>query len=304
MLPVLLLAINLLLLTATFASAALWIGLLRDRRESRSGRLLESIVPVSPRPRPFWRAADALVMLGSGLLITQAVVLWMISRGWLQLPVDDAEAEPLAASSLLAMIAASSIGNVGSLLITLLWLGRFDRDPRRKIGLTFHAADLGAGLRASLLLLPPVLLISAAASLIVPYEHPVLESLAGIKTPVIFLATFLATAVITPVVEEFLFRGLLQGGLQALADRIPSASPQSAEPTAPPESYRPSAWWPVLVASLVFALMHLGQGAAPIPLYFLGLGLGYLYRQTGSLAQPIIAHVVLNGLTLITEAAR
>ncbi len=63
--------------------------------------------------------------------------------------------------------------------------------------------------------------------------------------------------------------------------------------------WTPTAIWPVFVASLVFALLHWGQGLAPIPLFFLSLGLGYLYRQTGSLIPPIIVHFVLNGLTML-----
>ncbi|MEO9595778.1 MAG: type II CAAX endopeptidase family protein [Rhodopirellula bahusiensis] len=66
-----------------------------------------------------------------------------------------------------------------------------------------------------------------------------------------------------------------------------------------PNDWTPTAIWPVFAASLVFALMHWGQGLAPIPLFFLSLGLGYLYRQTGSLIPPIIVHFVLNGLTMV-----
>lgn len=60
----------------------------------------------------------------------------------------------------------------------------------------------------------------------------------------------------------------------------------------------PNAIWPLVVASLLFALMHWGQGLAPIPLFFLSLGLGYLYRQTGSLIPSIVVHFVLNGFTM------
>ncbi len=60
----------------------------------------------------------------------------------------------------------------------------------------------------------------------------------------------------------------------------------------------PTAIWPIVVASIVFALMHWGQGLAPIPLFFLSCALGYLYRQTGSLVPSIIVHFVLNGFTM------
>jgi len=80
-----------------------------------------------------------------------------------------------------------------------------------------------------------------------------------------------------------------------------AASPSELEAIADPATradWTPTAVWPMIVASLLFALMHWGQGLAPIPLFFLSLGLGYLYRQTGSLVPPIVVHFVLNGFTM------
>ena len=54
----------------------------------------------------------------------------------------------------------------------------------------------------------------------------------------------------------------------------------------------------MLATSGLFAVLHYGQGAAHYPLFFLALGLGYLYRQTGNLIAPIMVHMILNGLTL------
>ncbi|TWT56125.1 CPBP family intramembrane glutamic endopeptidase [Allorhodopirellula solitaria] len=62
--------------------------------------------------------------------------------------------------------------------------------------------------------------------------------------------------------------------------------------------WTPTAVWPILVTSVIFAVMHWGQGLAPIPLFFLSLGLGYLYRQTGSLVPSIVVHFTLNGFTM------
>lgn len=82
-------------------------------------------------------------------------------------------------------------------------------------------------------------------------------------------------------------------GTEPLAITVPTAMQTDSN------DWTPTAIWPVFVASLVFALLHWGQGLAPIPLFFLSLGLGYLYRQTGSLIPPIIVHFVLNGLTMM-----
>jgi membrane protease YdiL (CAAX protease family) len=58
---------------------------------------------------------------------------------------------------------------------------------------------------------------------------------------------------------------------------------------------------PIVIASIIFAVLHLGQGAAPIPLFLLSLGLGYLYRQTGNVTAPLVVHILLNALTMIAK---
>lgn len=98
-------------------------------------------------------------------------------------------------------------------------------------------------------------------------------------------------------------------------DEAPYASPREVESTAglplnqassreierdldTRSDWTPTAVWPIVITSLVFAVMHWGQGLAPIPLFFLSLGLGYLYRQTGSLVPSIVVHFTLNGFTM------
>ena len=50
--------------------------------------------------------------------------------------------------------------------------------------------------------------------------------------------------------------------------------------------------------------MHLGQGAAPIPLFILAVGLGLLYQRTGRIVPCIIVHMLLNAMTLWIEFCR
>lgn len=184
------------------------------------------------------------------------------------------------------------------------------------------------GLIGAWLILPPTMLMMGAVSALQEYSHPVLDALQPAEegeSPnyAIFAALFFTTAIVTPLVEEFWFRGLLQGGLQRLADAKTDAMKwglfgaaqagidagqgravtrrSEPEPIADPATrtdWTPTAIWPMVVASLLFAVMHWGQGLAPIPLFFLSLGLGYLYRQTGSLVPPIVVHFVLNGFTM------
>jgi len=58
-------------------------------------------------------------------------------------------------------------------------------------------------------------------------------------------------------------------------------------------------YWPILISSASFALVHFGQGLAPIPLFFLAVGLGYLFRQTGSLIACITVHFLLNFYSML-----
>lgn len=173
-----------------------------------------------------------------------------------------------------------------------------DRRAYRKISFTTTWADVRLGLIASLMILPPVLLISAAVNYFVPYHHPTIDALSNLTSFSAIMLLFVCTAVVTPVCEEMLFRVLLQGAMQGLADRHVSQV-QSDSDASEAVTYRPRAFWPLIAASFIFAILHSGQGAAPIPLFFLSLGLGFLYRQTGRIAAPVIVHMVLNSLTLI-----
>jgi membrane protease YdiL (CAAX protease family) len=63
------------------------------------------------------------------------------------------------------------------------------------------------------------------------------------------------------------------------------------------------AWTPIFISALVFGGVHFGQGPAPIPLFFFGLALGYVYRQTGSTLCCIVMHMLLNGITMFLVTA-
>ncbi len=297
MVDAILIAINVLLLIAAAASAAMWIVLIRNRilQPDPDVSFLESIVPSRPRSQPLdprWMIASVLVMLGSMILVASLVSAWMIQQGWMQQPPT--AAADLTVESLLASTVASTIAGLSAAAILIAWLRLFRSDAHRQLGLTVTSSDVWLGLKAALMLLPPVLLVSAGVNHFVPYEHMVLDVLAELSTPAAIAAIFFGTAIVTPFVEELLFRVLLQGALQGLAD------PGDDEEA----SWRPRAYWPIVASSAVFAALHLGQGAAPIPLFVLALGLGFLYRQTGCIAVPMIVHMVLNGLTLLVEFAK
>jgi|GEM_PF-1293590 len=81
------------------------------------------------------------------------------------------------------------------------------------------------------------------------------------------------------------------------ADRYPYHSSSSAS-FSNEEIKHDKTWAPVLIVALLFAVVHIGQGPAPIPIFFLGLGLCYMYRQTESVVPCIVTHFLLNTFSM------
>ena len=58
------------------------------------------------------------------------------------------------------------------------------------------------------------------------------------------------------------------------------------------------AWFPIVVSSAIFALLHLPNGPDWIPLFFLAAGMGYLYQRTHRLLPSLTVHALLNSLSM------
>ncbi len=86
---------------------------------------------------------------------------------------------------------------------------------------------------------------------------------------------------LVPFAEELAFRGFLQR-------RVSSAGFEHLDP-------RRASWLGVVVASIVFGLLHGQRWAAGIGA---GLAYGLLYSRTGRIGDPIVAHVVTNLLLM------
>jgi hypothetical protein len=82
---------------------------------------------------------------------------------------------------------------------------------------------------------------------------------------------YLAIATVAPATEEILFRGLLFG---AIGRRL-------------------SGPWTIVVTAAVFALAHL-QPIYFVPLFGVGLVLGWARQKSGGLVLPILLHCVNN----------
>lgn len=83
-------------------------------------------------------------------------------------------------------------------------------------------------------------------------------------------------------------------------DEAPAANetlPANETPTIFTAAPRP--WWPTVLSSLLFSLAHFGHGLDPIPLFFLSLGLGIIFRQTGRLLPCVLLHMFFNGFSML-----
>jgi membrane protease YdiL (CAAX protease family) len=192
------------------------------------------------------------------------------------------------------------------------------------VGLTLRRffGDVRLGAAAFALVVPPVLLLQAALAYKWPSKHPLIESLKNEGSPELVFWSVVAAVVAAPVVEEFFFRVVLQGWFERLsASQSPSPpvidAPVAVADVAPPlaageapapetsaaavaerNSARPS-FAPVVLSSVLFALAHVGHGPDPVALFFLALGLGYLYRQTHRIWPGIVLHFLLNAFSTL-----
>lgn len=194
--------------------------------------------------------------------------------------------------------------------------------------------DIAVGVIASLAALGPVHVLQAFLAYLMNMGeesgHPLVKmvSQGGPDATVLLLAS-LAAVVVAPICEELVFRLLFQGWLEKWEDQTvrrrdafasdeliaehPSLEPagdvesdessvessQADEPPGRGIAGMPHGWFPILVSAICFGVAHTGYGPEPIPLFFLGLVLGYLYQRTHRIVPCIVAHAIFNLFTMV-----
>jgi membrane protease YdiL (CAAX protease family) len=226
---------------------------------------------VSPRPR--------LAASWTGLEVAVAATLFL----WLQVM---ASAVVPANASLHVRLAAGATAMLAATAVTAMLLVAWGAD-RAALGFgPVRLRDDSMLAVASLtLVLTPLLALAAVLDRLVPYRHLLIDFLAAHRDPVAVGLVAFAAIVAAPVAEEFLFRRVLQGWL---------------------ERREPEWGWatPILLSSLAFAVSHVGQGLAWVPLFFFGAVAGYLARQTGSIVPGIILHALFNAVSVALVLAQ
>ncbi|MEX0676786.1 MAG: CPBP family intramembrane glutamic endopeptidase [Pirellulales bacterium] len=154
------------------------------------------------------------------------------------------------------------------------------------------AGDARLGGRIFLAAIVPVFAVQGffVYVLQMPSEHPLLKLAHDEpRVPIMALATLLAVGV-APVFEEFVFRVVLQGWLESQQARLRRLRGGGADER--------SGFAPLVIASIVFAMLHFGHGPDPIALFVFSLFLGYAYRQTHRIFPSLVIHACLNGWTM------
>lgn len=166
-------------------------------------------------------------------------------------------------------VALIAIGWLSARGATLADLGLAPIDWRRHLGLA---------LAGWAFVLAPLLATAAALNAIVAYDHPVVSLLGGDRDFRVVMIVIVAAVVAAPFAEELFFRRILQGWLES---RLPG-----------------DGWASILLSAAVFALAHVGQGLAFVPLFPLGVVLGFIARRTGSIIPCILLHALFNAVSV------
>jgi membrane protease YdiL (CAAX protease family) len=142
---------------------------------------------------------------------------------------------------------------------------------------------LGADLRLATvtlgLIVAPLLAVAGLLDMLVPYEHPIVDFLATHRDGRSIALVLVSAVVVAPLFEEFFFRRVFQGWLEKRFPRGPM---------------------PLVLGlpAAAFALAHVGQGLAFVPLFLFALVLGFIARQTGSLTACILLHGMFNAVSI------
>lgn len=237
-------------------------------------------------------------------LISQAVAIVFVAD--LRAISSSGLFSPILITPLNSAVGLSVMGG-GIIAFALVYLRRRDlRDTQ--IRLDKLGKQILIGFVATACVLPGILLINGAVSIFVTkYSHPVIEAFLSEMSLSALVSTAFSVVVAAPLVEEFVFRGFLLSFLQRIFDRNNSFESlivcnNIILPTTPASQSISARYGAIVITSVLFAGLHVGQGAAYIPLFFLALALGYVTQKTGSILPAIIIHMSLNSLSTITLA--
>lgn len=150
-------------------------------------------------------------------------------------------------------------------------------DYRREFGIkTTKPANFGIALLSAVPLFIIVIVIFQAIDLVFPVPKSFVESMNNliIMDDIPFWKNLLIIAALPGICEEFLFRGYIL------------------------RSFRSMGKWPaIIITGVLFGVLHMSPFRM-VPTALLGIWMGYLAWESGSLLLPMFAHLINNSLSL------
>lgn len=220
-------------------------------------------IPWRPHAPVPWGGVDVALVLAAYVVCAALAAMWL-------------PAEP----SLVSVLLANLTTLAGTMLFALVHLRHRGADRQSLgVGLAAWPDDVRLGVGGLALVIAPLLGLATILDRIVPYRHPLVDLLAVDRSPGTLVVVLVSAVVAAPIAEELFFRRILQGWLEA---RLSGDGGRGA----------------VAFSAALFAIAHVGQGLAYVPLFLLGLVLGWIARQTGSIIGCVVLHALFNAVSV------
>ncbi len=275
----------------------------------------EPLLQYEPRRQVPWGGIDLAVVIAA-IIVLQGLCLGVaVKWSGVEMPKDWSDLDPQARFVVLSGNLAANVLTLVVAAVILFW----QTDARwSDLGVDLARApyDLRCGVIAFAAAAPAVFGLQELITHWIPYHHQLVSAVQEKNDAAMWAVAAASAVIVAPVFEEFFFRVLLQGWLEKIELRLArgiesdSDNPESAEeeieepPAIGPEGVPLGLFGlslgllPIVISSTLFALMHWGQGAAPIPLFVLALVLGFVYQRTHRILPSLTVHVLLNSVSL------
>jgi membrane protease YdiL (CAAX protease family) len=276
----------------------------------------QTLLPYEPRRPVPWGAIDLVVVIGAFIFLQGLCLGVAVKWSGVEMPSNWTNLDPRARFVLLS---GNLVATVLTLLAAALILPWQSGASRRDLGINLNRVphDLRCGAIAFLAAAPAVFGLQRLITQWIPYQHQLVTAVQEKNDTAMWIVAALSAVLVAPVFEELFFRVLLQGWLEKIELSLVARTDQSgegqiqtvdAEQPAASESTAADVpmglfglsqgMLPIVVSSTLFALMHWGQGGAPIPLFVLALVLGFLYQRTHRILPSLTVHMLLNSVSL------
>lgn len=315
----------------TVLLACVW-GWTRALLRWRTG---ESILPLEPRRPVPWGLLDVVFTVFVFFSLQGVALLILRHSLRIDLALDLVKMTPSARAAVLLSGAVSSLLTAAIAFAVIKLRTHASLDDMGIVGRQL-AADIRLGVKAFVMIAPPVYAVQMVLVQWLSSKHPLIELLKENPDPAFLAVSGFSAVLAAPIAEEYFFRVLVQGWLEkaiAIGRRLPDvslaelvddrereevyqverddnpyASPtvasvvdegEKASRDAPAHDGRgPVLPVPIVVSAAFFAAMHASHGPDPIALFFFALGLGYLYQRTHRILPCIVVHFLLNACSL------